>query len=248
MTDLAAAGVASIETLAFPLKPRSGPAADAWPAVAARDLNTLHTRLVRGGVTLVPMMAAARARAFPEEAAARPGAGAAARGAARSVEGRVGEAASRRRRESEARLDEPGRVPEAFRRRPRAGGGGFGIRTGRLPGAWRRPPPRTRRPRARGSAPIEAIRAATSTRPISSARSPPWSRFAPGTDANFIIVSGDPLKKIEDLADITHVIRAGEVFEPKAAARAGLRLLIGRSWTGQRDPEAVGPPGGPSSE
>ena len=40
--------------------------------MAARDLNALQTRLVRGGVTLVPMMAAAVARAFPEEAAGDP--------------------------------------------------------------------------------------------------------------------------------------------------------------------------------
>ena len=30
-----------------------------------------------------------------------------------------------------------------------------------------------------------------------------------------ILVTGDPLKKIEALAAITHVVRAGEVFDPK---------------------------------
>jgi hypothetical protein len=48
-------------------------------------------------------------------------------------------------------------------------------------------------------------------------------RFAPGADADCIIVSGDPLKTIEDLANISHVIRAGEVFDPKVLlARATL--------------------------
>jgi len=67
MSDLAAAGVASIETLAFPLKAAAAPADDAWPAVGARDFAGLQARLVRGRVTLVPMMAAATARAFPDE-------------------------------------------------------------------------------------------------------------------------------------------------------------------------------------
>ena len=65
-----------------------------------------------------------------------------------------------------------------------------------------------------GLSPIEAIRAATSTAADLVGAKPAVVRFAPGTDANFIIVSGDPLTKIEDLAAITHVVRAGEVLEP----------------------------------
>jgi imidazolonepropionase-like amidohydrolase len=66
-----------------------------------------------------------------------------------------------------------------------------------------------------GLSPIDAIRAATSTAADLVGAKPTAVRFTPGTDANFIIVSGDPLKAIEDLASITHVVRAGEVFDPK---------------------------------
>ena len=182
MSDLAAAGVASIESLAYPLKPRSGPAADAWPAVAARDLNALQTRLVRGRVTLVPMMAAAMARAFPEDVAEDQTLALLPEVAARSAESGAEETAGGRRGKGEARLDKPGGVPEALRRRRRTRGGRHRLRTGRLSRAWRRPSPRTGRPRARGprrrSKPFARPRR---RRPISSARSPPWcaSRQAP---------------------------------------------------------------------
>jgi imidazolonepropionase-like amidohydrolase len=66
-----------------------------------------------------------------------------------------------------------------------------------------------------GLPPIEAIRAATSTAADLAGAKPAVVRFTAGTDANFIIVSGDPLKRIEDLTSITHVVRAGEVFDPK---------------------------------
>jgi len=90
-----------------------------------------------------------------------------------------------------------------------------------------------------GLSPIEAIRAATSTAADLVGAKPTVVRFTPGTDANFIIVSGDPLKKIDDLAAITHVVRAGEVFDPKV-------LLARFSQSSMRN--RVGPPGGPSRE
>ena len=215
MNDLAAAGVASIETLAFPLKPRSGPAADAWPAVAARDLNTLQTRLVRGGVTLVPLMAAAMARAFPEEAAddkalaLLPAARRAALNAALAKLPAADVAKAKRAWTSQA----------AFLKRFVAARGRVAAGTGFELGGYPVPGAGLHRELSAlvraGLSPIEAIRAATSTAADLVGAKPAVVRFTPGTDANFIIVSGDPLTKIEDLAAITHVIRAGEVFDPK---------------------------------
>ena len=214
MSDLAAAGVGSIESLAYPLKPRSATAADPWPAVATRDLNALQARLVRGRVTLVPMMAAALARAFPEEAAEDaalallPGARREALKAALKKLPAADVAKARRAWTSQAAfltrfVSAGGRV---------AAGTGFELIGYPVPGVGLH---RELAALVRaGLPPIEAIRAATSTAADLVGARPTIVRFTPGTDANFIIVSGDPLKKIEDLASITHVVRAGEVFDP----------------------------------
>jgi len=61
----------------------------------------------------------------------------------------------------------------------------------------------------------EALRAATVTPAELVGAKQGVTSFTPGTEANFIIVSGDPLKQIEDLARITTVVRAGEVLDPK---------------------------------
>jgi hypothetical protein len=215
MSDLAAAGVTSIETLAYPLKPRSEPAAEAWPAVAARDLNTLQTRLVRGRVTLVPMMAAAMVRAFPEEVAEDqalallPEARREALKAALKKLPAADAAKAARAWTSQA----------AFLKRFVSAGGRVAAGTGFELGGYPVPGAGLHRELAAlvraGLSPIEALRSATSTAADLVGAKPTVVRFTPGTDANFIIVSGDPLKKIEDLANITHVVRAGEVFDPK---------------------------------
>ena len=72
MSDLVAAGVSSIETLAYPVTPMNGPPDAAWLAASARDLSGLHTRLLGARVTLVPLMAAAMTRAFPDEVPSDP--------------------------------------------------------------------------------------------------------------------------------------------------------------------------------
>ena len=223
MSDLAATGAASIETLAFPLKPRNGAAADPWPAAPARDLTALQTRLVRGRVTLVPLMAVAMAAAFPEEAAADPSLELlpdARRTALKDALGNVpaaDTAKARRAWTSQA----------AFLTRFVAAGGrvaagtGFELRGYPVPGAGLH---RELAALVRaGLTPAEAIRAATSTAAELVGAKPGALRFAPGADADFIIVSGDPLKRIEDLTGITHVVRAGDVLDPKALlARATL--------------------------
>ena len=215
MSDLAAAGVGSIESLAYPIKPRSATAADPWPAVATRDLNALQARLVRGRVTLVPMMAAAMARAFPEEVAEDhalallPEARREALKAALKKLPAADVAKAKRAWTSQA----------AFLKRFVSAGGRVAAGTGFELAGYPVPGAGLHRELAAlvraGLSPIEAIRAATSTAADLVGARPTVVRFTPGTDANFIIVSGDPLKRIEDLANITHVVRAGEVLDPK---------------------------------
>jgi hypothetical protein len=215
MSDLAAAGVASIETLAYPIKARNGTAADAWPAAGARELNVLQARLLRGRITLVPLMAAAMARAFPADVLADPA-------LALLPEARRAEltsaleklpaadvAAARRAWTSQAAflkrfVNARGRV---------AAGTGFELSGYPVPGVGlhREIAALVRA----GLPPIEALRAATSTAADLVGAKPAAIRFTPGADASFIIVSGDPLKRVEDLGNITHVVRAGEVLDPK---------------------------------
>jgi imidazolonepropionase-like amidohydrolase len=215
MNDLAAAGVASIETLAFPLKPRTGPAADAWLAAATRDLNALQARLVRGRITVVPMMAAAMAGAFPEDVvddpslALLPEARRAALKTALEALPAADVAKAKRAWTSQAAF-----LKRLVAARGRvAAGTGFEIGGYPVPGAGLHRE-LTALVRA-GLAPIDAIRAATSAAADLVGAGPAEASFTPGTDANFIVVSGDPLKNIEDLASITHVVRAGELFDPK---------------------------------
>jgi imidazolonepropionase-like amidohydrolase len=215
--------VASIETLAYPVKARGGQAADAWPAPPARDLTALQTRLIRARVTLVPLMAAAMAAAFSEEAAADPSLGLLPDLRRSALKDALGKAApadvekARRAWTSQA----------AFLKRFVAARGRVAAGTGFELGGYPVPGAGLHRELAAlvraGLAPIDAIRAATSTAGELVGAKPAAVRFAPGADADFIIVSGDPLKKIEDLANISHVIRAGEVFDPKVLlARATL--------------------------
>ena len=223
MSDLAAAGVTSVETLAYPLKPRSGTSADAWPAVAARDLNALQARLVRGRVTLVPMLAAAMVRAFPEEVAEDqalallPEARREALKAALKKLPAADTAKAKRAWTSQA----------AFLKRFVSAGGRVAAGTGFELGGYPVPGAGLHRELAAlvraGLPPIEALRAATSTAADLVGAKPTVVRFTPGTDANFIIVSGDPLKQIEDLANITHVVRAGEVLDPKVLLARALQ-------------------------
>jgi hypothetical protein len=215
MSDLAAAGVGSIESLAYPIKPRSATAADPWPALATRDLNALQARLVRGRVTLVPMMAAAMAGAFPEAVvddpshALLPEARRAALKAALGALPAADVAKAKRAWTSQA----------AFLKRFVAARGRVAAGTGFEFGGYPVPGAGLHRELAAlvraGLSPIEAIRAATSTAAELVGAKPASVRFTAGADADFIVVTGDPLKTIEDLANITHVIRAGEVFDPK---------------------------------
>jgi hypothetical protein len=216
MSDLVAAGVSSIETLAYPVTPMNGPPDDAWLAASARDLSGLHTRLLRARVTLVPLMAAAMARAFPDEVprdpalALLPESRRAALTAALAKLPPAEVAKARRAWTSQAAfltrfVRAGGRV---------AAGTGFELRGYPVPGAGLH---RELAALVRaGLTPAEALRAATVTAADLVGAKPGFVRFSPGTEANFIVVQGDPLKRIEDVANITSVIRAGEVLDVKA--------------------------------
>jgi hypothetical protein len=228
MGDLAAAGVSSIETLAFPLKAAAAPADDAWPAAGARELAGLQARLVRGRVTLVPMMAAAMARAFPEEAADDPALAllpAARRAALKAALAKL--PAADVAKAKRAWTSQAAFLKRFVAARGRvAAGTGFELAGYPVPGVGLH---RELSALVRaGLSPIEAIRAATSTAADLVGAKPAVVRFTPGTDANFIIVSGDPLKKIEDLAKITHVVRAGEVLDPKVLLARAQQALAPR--------------------
>ena len=215
MADLASAGVSSIETLAWPIKAGPGSADTAWPTASPDILSTLLSRLVRERVTLVPLMAAARARAFPEEASKDPSLAllpdgrraAFVAGLAKLPKADV--AAARRSWTSQA----------AFLRQFVRAGGKVAAGTGFDLGGYPVPGAGLHTELAAlvraGLTQGEALRAATVTPAELVGAKQGVTSFTPGTEANFIIVSGDPLKQIGDLARITTVVRAGEVLDPK---------------------------------
>jgi len=214
MSDLAAAGVASIETLAFPLKPAAAASDDPWPAAAgAKDLAALQARLLRGRVTLVPLMAAAAARAFPEEALNDPSIAllpAARRAAleASLTKAAAGAAKARRAWTSQAAflvrfVRAGGRV---------AAGTGFEFDGYPVPGAGLH---RELAALVRaGLTPAEALRAATTAGAELVGAPKTDAGLTPGARADFIVVQGDPLTRIGDLDHVTHVVRAGELLDP----------------------------------
>jgi len=228
ISDLVAAGVSSIETLAYPVKPMNGPPDDAWLAASARDLSGLHTRLLRARVTLVPMMAAAMTRAFPDEVAKDPA-------LALLPESRRAELTAALAKLPAAEVAKARRAwisQAAFLKRfVRAGGRvaagtGFELRGYPVPGAGLH---RELAALVRaGLTPAEALRAATVTAGDLVGAKPGFARFTPGAEANFIVVSGDPLKNIEDLANITSVIRAGEVLDVKALLARAQHAAAGK--------------------
>jgi len=215
MSDLVAAGVSSIETLAYPIKPMNGPPDDAWLAAGAKELAALQTRLVRGRVTLVPMMAGAMARAFPDEVARDPA-------LALLPESRRAELTAALRKLPTTEVAQAKRAwtsqADFLKRFVRMGGRvaagtGFELRGYPVPGVGLH---RELAALVRaGLSPAEALRAATVTAAELVGAKAGFAGFSPGTEANFIVVSGDPLKNIEDLANITSVIRAGEVLDVK---------------------------------
>ena len=118
LADLANLRVASIESLGFPLKPRAGTSDDAWLAAPAKDLIALRTRLLRSRAVLVPMLAAARMRAFPDEVIDSPALALLPEVRRAAITDQLKALLARRRHEGEARLGHPGGVRCPVRRAP----------------------------------------------------------------------------------------------------------------------------------
>jgi hypothetical protein len=226
MADLASAGVSSIETLAWPIQAGTGSADTAWLTASPDVLSTLRSRLVRARVTLVPLMAAARARAFPEEVSKDPSLALLPDGRRAAFVAELAKlpkadvASARRAWTSQAAF-----LKQFVRAGGKvAAGTGFDLHGYPVPGAGLHTE-LAALVRA-GLTPADALRAATEIPAELVGAKQGLVRFAPGTEANFVIVSGDPLTQIEDLARITTVVRAGEVLDPRdlrARARRAVR-------------------------
>ncbi len=226
MTELAAAGVQSIDTLGCVVQPCRAAADEAWLAAAPKDLTDLNTRLVRDRVTLVPMLAAALVQAFPDEVAkddslallpeARRAALVAELDKLVQADLKVARLAWTSRAAFVKRLvRRGGRV---------ATGTGFDLHGYPLPGIG------IHREMAAlvraGLPPVDAIRAATLNGAQMLGRVKDAGRIRSGLEANLFAVQGDPLKKVGDLARITTVIRAGEVFDPKDLLARAQRAMV----------------------
>ena len=214
--DLADLRVASIESLAYPLKPRAGLSADdAWLAASAKDLTALRARLIRSRAVLVPLLAAARARAYREEVLDSPALALlpeARRTAIATELKALAPAATTKARRAWA--SQAAFLAQFVRSGGRvAAGSGF---------AWHGYPPPgiglhlelAAMVRA-GLSAEDALRAATTNAAALIGLEEEIGLIAPGIEANLLIVMGDPLKRIDDLQKITTVVRGGEVFEAK---------------------------------
>lgn len=228
MSDLAAAGVASIETLDWPLAPRK-PASDlaaadrAWTEASTAELNGLVRRLVTARVTLVPLLAGSLVRAYPAELtndaglSLLPVARRDALLAQTKAVTRTAEVAARRA------FAAKGRFLSSFVRATGvvAAGSGFDLAGYPPPGAGVHAE-LVALVRA-GLTPAEAIRAATTNAAVMLGADQVLGAIAVGRDADLLIVSGDPLANVADLAKISHVIRRGEVLDPKGLRERALR-------------------------
>jgi len=225
MSELAAAGVHSIDALQWPLAARTSDdeaAADsAWAAAPPRELAALARRLVSARVTLVPSLASLLAQAHPEDAGRDPG---------------LASLPAPRRDALLARLKTQTAADTARARKAWAAQADFVLRfvkargriaTGSAFDVTGIPAPGTGVHRElaalvrAGLTPAEAIRAATSNGAVMLDAANTVGAIAPGRAADLIVVSGDPLAAIADLSKVTHVIRRGEILEPKTlVARA----------------------------
>lgn len=228
MADLAALGVASIESLGYPLKPRAGSVDDAWLAATASELVALRTALVRSRAVLVPMLAAARMRAYPDEVIGSPA-------LAMLPEARRAALTSELKTLSAADIAKAKRVwalQAAFVARFVRAGGRIAAGSGFERRGY--PPPgigvhlEVEALVSAGLDAADALRAVTTTPAEMMDLGREVGLVAPGAEANFIIVQGDPLKRVQDLQKITIVVRGGEVHDAKRLlARAQEALAIG---------------------
>jgi len=227
MMDLVTAGVQSIETLAYPAQAQNGSADEAWLAATAKELATLSASLIHAKITLVPMLAAARARALPDEAAKDPS-------LALLPEARrtsLTEMLTKLPPADVARAKKAWTGQAAFIRRFVKAGGRVATGTGFDMIGYPVPGIGVHREMDAlvyaGLTPADAIRAATLGGALMLGRSAEAVAIAPGSDADLIIVTGDPLANIADLEKVSTVIRAGVALEVKDL-QARVRLAVAR--------------------
>jgi len=221
MADLAAAGVHSIETLAFPTQARTGTANEAWPAASAKELAALTTSLIRAKITLVPMLAAARARAYPEEAAKDASLTLLPEASRKAIVERLATLTPA----DVARARQVWSSQLAFIRRFVRAGGRVATGSGFEMSGYPVPGIAAHQEIAAlvesGLTPIDAIRAATLNGALMLGRTAARFGIKPGLEANLFVVQGDPLKTVADLARISSVIRGGRLFDAKQLLARG---------------------------
>jgi len=203
----------------------------AWIATNAGDLAASAKRIAQARVCVIPMLRLASARvttprseAVAEELALVPER---LRAARRDAAARVAQGAG-------APASSAARAWEVKRRFVAAlaqAGGRIGVASGASQEGWPVPGLAVHHELAllvgSGLTPAEAIRAATLGAATALGATKTLGQLRPGASADLFIVDGDPLADIGALRKITHVIRSGEVLEPKAllarAKRAGGR-------------------------
>ncbi len=244
MAELARVPVQAIDTLAWPVQARpaavvAGSVLDrrttdvmaktdaAWLATPAKDLRALVTQLVRSRAALVPLLAAGLPRAYPDEVKSDAALDLLPEARRKELLDRL--AALPAADAAQARQAWDSRL--AFVRDVVKAGGrvvtGSGFEDNGYPvpgvGVHREVQALVRA----GLSPAEAIRAAT-LKPaalLGAARS--LGQIKPGFQADLIIVEGDPLANVADLARITTVIRAGEVLDPKTLLAQARQAIVG---------------------
>jgi len=228
MRDLAAAGVHSIETLAYPTQARKGTADEAWVAASAKDLATLVTSLARARITLVPMLAAARTRAYPEESAKD----ASLQLLPDARRNALAETLAKASPADVARVRQVWKSQLAFIKRFVAAGGrvatGSGFEAIGYPAPGRGVHQEIAVLVEAGLKPIEAIRAATLNGALLLGGTAQQVGIKPGLEANLFIVQGDPLKDVADLATISSVVRGGRVFDGQDLLKRARATASGR--------------------
>jgi hypothetical protein len=246
MAQLAALGVDVIDGLAAPLRPTEGPVSPrtafgsgddeavldaAWRGMGASETTALARRIAEARVCVVPMLRVAIERVRASRDADLEAELALLPERARAVRR---ETITRSARDAGAPPSGAIRAWEAQRRLVAAlaaAGTPIGVASGASQDGWPVPGLAVHRELAllvaAGLSPAQAIRAATvgGAAALDAARLLGPVRI--GAAADFFVVEGDPLADIGALRRITHVVRGGEVLDPKAllaqAKRASAR-------------------------
>jgi hypothetical protein len=220
ITELATAGVHSIDTLQWPLAGSAGGdmagADTVWTTVAPRDLAVLARRLATARIALVPVMSGLLAGAFPDSIEADEFLALLPAGRREALVAKAKTVKSAEASAAKRAWTARATFLTAF---ARAGGRivtGTGSDRSGIPapgfGIHRELAALVRA----GLTPAQAIRAATSNGAEMLNATNTIGAIGPGRGADFFVVTGDPLVSIADLAKIVHVVRRGEVLDPKA--------------------------------